>query len=189
MPQSEKYVRHHVFVDVLESWLWVAEDSDGDLYFPVNASCDALEMEARAAHDMIRRDNRIKPGVRSIRLPTAGGEQVQQCLRSPEYAWWLALIDPPRSATSEKRAILIERQRVLMGLAREIMVRGRELDVLPSMSQRQATRSQASEAPREVSAEASGAMEGHFRCLRCGAPHAFVIDGAGWHLHLGIEVE
>jgi hypothetical protein len=36
---------------------------------------------------------------------------------------------------------------------------------------------------------ATGTVETHFRCLKCGAPHVAVIDGAGWHLHLGVEVE
>lgn len=194
MPDQEKsetaYIRHHIYVEILASWLWVAEDSEGELYFPLNASCEALEVETRAAHDLIRRDTRIQPGVCEIRLPTAGGEQVQKCLRSTEYAWWLALVDPPRSAAPEQRALLIERQRVLMGLARDILLRGRELDVLPSFSRRQVTSTQFAPASLNMTDTAvTGAIEANFRCLICGAPHVMVIDGKGWHLHVGVEVE
>src|SRR5262249_27915751 len=124
MPGGAAYIRHHIHVDVLDAWLWIAEDEDGELYFPVNATCDALEIDKRAAHDLIRRDSRVKPGQHEIKLPTAGGDQVQKCLSSTEYAWWLALTDPPRDATATQRTALIERQRVLMGLAREVLLRG-----------------------------------------------------------------
>lgn len=187
MSDGERYVRHHIYVEALADWLWVAEDSDGELYFPVNASCEAVELETRAAHDLIRRDSRLAPGVRTIRLPTAGGEQAQKCLRSTEYAWWLALTDAPRDASPEKRTTLVERQRVLMGLARDIIVRGRELDVLPSAPR---LASAPLTTPQLASFDVSGdGLEGRMHCKRCGAPHIIVIDGAGWHVHLGVTVE
>jgi hypothetical protein len=37
--------------------------------------------------------------------------------------------------------------------------------------------------------QGTGQLEGDFQCLKCGAPHHLIIDGAGWHLHLGIEMD
>lgn len=49
MPATGQYVRHHVYVDVLEDYLWVAEDRDGELYFPLRASCTVLELDSTTA--------------------------------------------------------------------------------------------------------------------------------------------
>jgi hypothetical protein len=45
-----------------------------------------------------------------------------QCLQSDEYTWWLALIDPRRFKV-ERQSLLEQRQRVLMRLAKEIMLK------------------------------------------------------------------
>jgi hypothetical protein len=94
----------------------------------------------------------------------------------------LALIDPRRFA-EEKRGPLQERQRALMQMASEIMLRRSELRMLPTAAQRKPLTPQAGGVTR------AGAMEGQFRCLRCGAPHHITIDGTGWHLHAGVEIE
>src|SRR5689334_276993 len=116
---TAQYVRHHPYVEVIGGYLWVAEDAAGELYFPVRPTCEALEIGSQTALERIREDSRLSPGLRAIKLPTAGGEQEQQCLASTEYAWWLALIDP-RRFKAERHALLMERQRVLMSLAKEI---------------------------------------------------------------------
>lgn len=173
---TEEYVRHHVYVDVLDDSIWVAEDYEGELYFPLRPSCAALEIDSTTALETIKADSRLASGLRRIKLPTAGGEQIQQCLRSDEYTWWLAIIDP-RRFKSERRQLLTERQRVLMRLAKEIMLKRQDLRPLPK-----------SRAPKTAQAIVGGYLEAPFRCLNCNAPHVMRLDGQGWHLHLGVEV-
>jgi hypothetical protein len=74
--------------------------------------------------------------------------------------------------------LLEQRQRVLMRLAKEIMLKRTEVHMLPLGRKDQ---------PRNV--ESTGRLDGDFRCLRCGAPMHLTIDGSGWHLHLGVEVD
>src|SRR5689334_16132108 len=175
---QDGYVRHRVYVDVLAGEMWIAEDADGELYFPLRPSCAALELDSTTALETVKADTRLRPGLRRIKLPTAGGEQMQQCLASTEYAWWLALIDP-RRFKPERRPALEERQRVLMRLAKEIMLqRGSIPRIAPALP--------ATPAP---ALDVRGEIEAHWRCLKCGAPHVAVLDGAGWHLHLGVVVE
>jgi antirepressor protein len=178
MSSTDDYLRHRVYVDILASDLWVAEDLDGELYFPVRASCAALELDSTTSLETIKADSRLAPGLRAIRLPTPPrGEREVQCLRSDEYTWWLALIDP-RRFKAERRPLLEQRQRALMRLAKEIMLKRTEVHMLPLGRKDQ---------PRNV--ESTGRLEGDFRCLRCGAPMHLTIDGSGWHLHLGVEVD
>jgi hypothetical protein len=139
-------------------------------------------LDSTTALETVKADSRLAAGLRRIKMPTTGGEQVQQCLRSDEYAWWLALIDPHRFK-SERRAVLQKRQRILMGLAKEIMLKRQQLRTVTSKPARVAPQ------VTQATAVMSGPLEGTFHCLRCGAPHLLVIDGAGWHLHLGVEVE
>jgi P22_AR N-terminal domain len=176
MEKIERYVRHRVYVDVLAGDIWVAEDEEGELYLPLRPTCATLEIDSTTALETIKADSRLIPGLRAIKLPTPGGEQKLQCLRSTEYSWWLALIDP-RRFKEERRANLIERQRVLMNLARDIMLKRQELRPIAM-----------GKSIKQVTIKGTGQLEGDFICLKCGAPHHLVIDGAGWHLHLGIEV-
>src|SRR5690242_20015144 len=154
MVTKDNYVRHRVYVDVLASELWVAEDIDGELYFPIRATCASLDLDSTTALETIKADSRLSPGLHGIRLPTPPkGEREVQCLRSDEYTWWLALIDP-RRFKPERRSLLEERQRVLMRLAKEIMLRRAELHMLPI---RQVGPSQ--------NIDSHGRLEGDFRCL------------------------
>lgn len=178
MGKEETFVRHRVYVDVIANELWVAEDAEGELYFPVRPTCTSLELDSTTALETIKGDSRLAPGLRSIRLPTPPkGERVVQCLRSDEFTWWLALIDP-RRFKSERRPLLEERQRVLMRLSKEIMLKRQELRMLPGQHVAVST-----------DIQGNGRLEGDFRCLRCGAPMHLTIDGSGWHLHLGVQVE
>jgi P22_AR N-terminal domain len=176
MDQGDHYIRHRVYVDVLAGDLWVAEDENGELYLPLRPTCSTLEIDSTTALETIKADSRLALGLRVIRLPTSGGEQRLQCLRSTEYSWWLALIDP-RKFKEERRMNLIERQRVLMNLARDIMLKRQELRTIT-----------AGKNLTHTAIQGRGQLEGDFQCLKCGAPHHLTIDGAGWHLHLGIEV-
>jgi hypothetical protein len=173
---QDVYVRHRVYVDVLAGDLWIAEDLEGELYFPLRPTCAALDLDSPTALATIKADSRLQPGLRHIKLPTAGGDQAQQCLASTEYSWWLALIDP-RRFLADRRPLLQERQRVLMRLAKEILLQRGQVYRIP-----------ANGAGSAVQAEATGSVETHFRCLKCGAPHIAVIDGTGWHIHLGVDV-
>ncbi len=174
MPKTSSYVKHRVFVEVLGQELWVAEDSTGELYFPVRPTCTILDIDSGKALERIKGDSRLYPGLHEIYLPTAGGTQPFQCLASTEYAWWLSLYDP-RRMREEIREGFLERQRILMSLAKEIMLKSRQLLRLPEQ--------------RGERIQRHGQVEGHFRCLRCNAPHHFCIDEAGWHLELGVEVD
>lgn len=169
---GEQYVRHHVYVEVLDDYLWVAEDYQGNLYLPVRPTCAALELDSQTSIATIKADSRLAPGLFRIRLPSGGGDQLQQCLRSEEYSWWLMIVDP-RRFKPERRALLAERQRVLMHLASDIVLKRRELKALPQQR-----------LPQSADIPVSGQTEGVLHCLNCGAPHLIVIDGTGWHAHL-----
>lgn len=178
-----EYLRHRVYVDVLAGELWIAEDAAGELYFPIRPTCAALELDSVPALQRIKADTRLSGGLYKIRLPSGRGEQEQQCLASTEYAWWLALIDP-RRFSPERRPLLEERQRVLMRLAKDIMLqRGAMPRITPA---RPSTPSAAAGAGAPF--DVRGQLEQYFRCLKCGAPHIAVLDGAGWHVHLGVEL-
>ena len=99
---------------------------NGELYLPLRPTCSTLEIDSTTSLETIKADSRLAPGLRAIKRPTSGGEQRLQRLRSTVYSWWLALIDP-RKFKQERRANLIERQRVLMNLARDIMLKRQEL--------------------------------------------------------------
>lgn len=180
MAADDGYARHKAYLDVLDGELWLAEDADGKLYFPVKPSCVYLGIDFDTSLDTIKADSRLVTGLRPIKLPTAGGPQVQQCLRKLEYTWWLSLLDP-RRFREERRPKIVERQRILMEFAEDVILSQAKLDKLAQWRAYQ--RRQAEEA------QSGGQVEAHFRCLKCGAPHVAVIDGAGWHLHLGVEVE
>ena len=178
MPEYDGYARHKAYLDVLEGELWLAEDSEGRLYFPIKPSCGYLGIGYDSALDTIKADSRLAPGLRQIKLPTPGGPQVQQCLRKLEYTWWLSLLDP-RRFKEERRERIRERQRVLMDFAEDVILSQSKLEQL--------TRWRQSRQP--AAAEVHSSVEAHFSCLKCGAPHVAVIDGSGWHLHLGVPVE
>ncbi|HEV2459220.1 MAG TPA: phage antirepressor N-terminal domain-containing protein [Ktedonobacterales bacterium] len=180
---SDGYVRHKAYLDVLDAELWLAEDADGRLYFPLKVSCGCLGIDFDTSLDTIKADSRLAPGLRTIKLPTAGGPQPQQCLRKLEYTWWLSLLDP-RRFREERRAKIAERQRILMEFAEAAMLGAGKLAEVTRWRERRQTPQ-----ARSAQADMRGPLEGTFHCLRCGAPHLLVIDGAGWHLHLGVEVE
>jgi hypothetical protein len=175
-----------VYVDALDAELWVAEDEEGRLYFPVRPSCTALGIDPDNALEVIRADSRLAPGLSTIRLPSPGGDQAQQCLHSTEYAWWLAMLDPRRfrSLSEQRRADFVHRQRALMQLAEEIMLRRHELRRLPA----RCASSPPSSAP-QASTSVSGQVSGDARCPHCQRPVHMTRDGSGWHPHAGVEAQ
>lgn len=101
MATRTAYVRHRIFVDVIGDDLWLAEDREAELYFPVRPSRKVLGIDSTTALETIKADSRLNVGLAPIRLPTeCGGDQEQQCLRRLEYAWWLA---PSTRAASPRR--------------------------------------------------------------------------------------
>jgi len=175
---KEQFVRHRVYVDTLDSDLWIAEDATGRLHFPIRSSCTALGIDADNALDNIKADSRLSPGLQVIRLPSPGGDQPTQCLHSTEYSWWLAILDPRRfrHVSESQREEFTNRQRILMQLAEEIMLKRdelRHLHVRPAAA-----------APITV----SGQISGDARCPHCRRPVHITIDGSGWHLHAGEEI-
>ena len=170
------YARHKAYIDVLGGELWLAEDPEGVVYFPVKPSCGYIDIDFSTSLASIKADSRLMPGLKPIVLPSAGGLQPHQCLRKLEYTWWLALFDP-RRFREDRRERVIERQRILMQFAEDVMLSNGRLDNI-------ATRRLA----RDVEVSGEG-LEGYMRCKKCGTPHIIVIDGAGWHVHLGVEVE
>jgi hypothetical protein len=156
-------------------------DQEGKLYFPIKPSCAYLGIDYDTSLDTIKADSRLTPGLELIKLPTTGNANPQsmQCLRKLEYTWWLSLLDP-RRFREERRSRIIERQRILMEFAEEVILHRGDMRLLRDELARRRT---------TVEPDVRGAMEAHFRCLRCGAPHVAIIDGNGWQLHLGVEAE
>jgi hypothetical protein len=180
MARTQQYVRHRVYVDALGCEMWIAEDADGRLHFPIKASCVELGgIDSDNALEAIKADSRLAPGLDTIRMPSAGGDQPTQCLHSTEYAWWLALLDPRRfrSLTEEQRQDFTRRQRILMQLAEEIMLKRTELKHLPV--HRVVARSQA--------VTMTGPLSGDTLCPLCNGPLHITIDMVGWHVHGGEE--
>jgi len=172
------YVRHHVYVEVLDDYLWVAEDRAGELYFPLRATCTALDLDSTTALETIKADSRLAPGLFPIRLPTpTRGEREQQCLRSDEYTWWLALLDP-RRFRPQRRELIEERQRVLMRLAKEIMLARSQLRRIPHRN-----------ADDAQPIAMAGNLRGDAHCPHCGGPVLVTYDGVGWRLHAGVETK
>lgn len=176
---EDGYVRHKAYLDVLGGELWLAEDSNGIVYFPLKPSCMYIGIDFDTSLDTIKSDSRLAPGLSPIKLPSAGGLQPHQCLRKLEYTWWLAIIDP-RRFREERRSGIIERQRILMQFAEDVMLSNGRLD---NIATRRLARTR-----NDVEVSGEG-LEGYMRCKKCGTPHIIVIDGAGWHVHLGVEIE
>jgi hypothetical protein len=105
MATRTAYVRHRVFVDVLGDDPWIAEDREGELYFPVRPSCMVLGIDSTTALETVKADSRRNVGLAPLRLPTeGGGDQGQQCLRRLEYAWWLGGWRSSTRAASPRRS-------------------------------------------------------------------------------------
>jgi hypothetical protein len=182
MARTDSYVRHRIYVDALDCELRVAEDSEGHLYFLVRPSCTALGIDPDKALETVKADSRLAPGLQIIRLPSPGGDQPMQCLHSTECGWWwLAILDPRRfrNLSESQQRDFTRRQRILMQLAEEIMLRRGELRRLPL------GRASSPQMVKNTSSEVSGDA----RCPHCNGPVHVTIDGTGWHLHAGVEVD
>ncbi|HUY75794.1 MAG TPA: phage antirepressor N-terminal domain-containing protein [Ktedonobacterales bacterium] len=169
---QQRYMYRTEHVAVCDADLTIAQTVVGLLYFPIRATCRALDIDAPWQIESIKGDSRFAPALASIPLPTAGGAQLTQCLPKREYAWWLAVIDPDRCKASVRRA-LVMRQRALMDVADQVMLASDREAVGALMAGRKGGVA----VPGEV----------HLNCLRCGAPHCLVLDTTGIHLYVGDE--
>jgi hypothetical protein len=177
---KETFLRHRIYIDALSCELWVPEDSRGRLHFPIRPSCMALGIDPDNALETIKADSRLSPGLQLIRLPSAGGDQPMQCLHSTEYSWWLAILDPRkfRHLRNTQRQDFTRRQRILMQLAEDIMLKRDDLRLLPLQRVVEAS-------PVTV----NGQVSGDSRCPHCYGPIHMTIDSSGWHLHAGEEIK
>lgn len=76
------------------TWIVLAEDGAGDVWFPVRPIIEALGVDRPTQQGIIQQDSRTKKGVRQIKAPTRGGKQTVLYIRQRECAIWLTLIDP-----------------------------------------------------------------------------------------------
>ena len=102
----------------------LAEDEQGDVYFPVRPICEALGVDRPTQSAIIQQDSRTKRGARTIEMPTRGGKQKSLCLRKREVGIWLTIMDPDNVGESA-RGRLEEFQEALWQLAHRIVFRRR----------------------------------------------------------------
>jgi P22_AR N-terminal domain len=119
------------YEDSLPDWnipyIMLAEDSAGDVFFPVRPLITALGVDRPTQMAIIQEDTRLKGGVRLVKkAPTCGGKQDVHYLRRREVAIWLTLIDPDKVAP-RARGRVEEFQAALWQLADRIVFRRRRL--------------------------------------------------------------
>ncbi|HEX9414822.1 MAG TPA: phage antirepressor N-terminal domain-containing protein [Ktedonobacterales bacterium] len=116
------------YEDSLPDWgiarIMLAEDEQGDIFFPVRPICEAIGIDRSTQAAIVQQDSRTKKGARNIWIPTRGGKQKSLCLRKHEVGIWLAIIDPPRVG-ERARGRLEEFQEDLWALADRIVFRRR----------------------------------------------------------------
>ena len=157
------------YEDCLLEWgiasITLAEDEQGDVFYPVRTMCEAIGVARHRQASIIREDTRTTPGVRDIDAPTAGGKQKMLFLRRHETAIWLAIIDPARVGDTLKgnedetpRERLLSFQASLWALADRIAFR-----------RRQGVEASAGN-PTSVARLVGGYARAETHCPDCGAP-------------------
>jgi hypothetical protein len=149
------------YEDALPEWniplLMLAEDNDGDVFFPVRPIITALGVDRPTQTATIQEDSRLKPGARLIKkAPTRGGRQDTLYLRRREVAIWLTLIDPEKVGENA-RGRVEEFQAALWRLADKILFRRRRI-------------AQGAATDLGEVVELHGAQHGEFTC-ECGRRH------------------
>ena len=138
------------------SRIMLAEDAQGDMFFPVRPICEALGVDRPTQMGIIQSDSRLKRGARTIKIPTRGGKQDTLCLRKREVGVWLATIDPLRVG-ERARGRLEEFQEALWNLADRIVFRRRRSV-------------EAGAEGATTTARLSGTQSTNTCCPECGAP-------------------
>jgi hypothetical protein len=116
------------FEDSLPEWgiphIWLARDSEGNVYYPVRLLIDALHLQRTDQTSYIQADSRTRKGVKTIKSPTRGGAQDTLYLRKREVAIWLANLDPER-VNGVAKGRLNEFQEALWNLAQRTVFKMR----------------------------------------------------------------
>lgn len=170
---SEPEPEYCFYEESLPDWgisrILLAEDAQGDVFFPVRTICEALCVDRPTQSAIVQQDSRTKKGARMVGMPTRGGTQKTLCLRKREVGIWLTIMDPD-NVGELARGRLEEFQEALWTLADRIIFRRR----------------------RGVEAGAHdtgtvlrlhGAQRGEILC-ECGRLHVFEIAGGEvrvWH--------
>lgn len=114
------------YEDSLPEWdipyILLAEDSAGDVFYPVRPICEALHLDRSTQNSIIRSDSRTKGGADDIKAPSKGGKQETLYLRKKECAIWLTNIDPAR-VNGVAKGRLVEFQEGLWQLAERTVFR------------------------------------------------------------------
>jgi len=114
------------YEDALPEWgiahLILAEDDQGDVWYPVRPLIEALDIQRTTQTSMLQTDARTRNGVREIHAPTRGGKQRALYVRKRECAIWLTLIDPENVA-GRARGRLEDFQAALWQLAQKLVFR------------------------------------------------------------------
>ena len=138
------------------SYILLAEDEFGDVYFPTRPIIEALGVQRTRQTGIIQEDTRTRGGVREISAPTRGGKQKALYIRKRELAIWLTIIDPAYVG-QRARGRLTEFQAALWHLAEKLIFKRRQ-GLEAGLAN-----------PTSV-ATLSGAQRAETTCPDCGAP-------------------
>lgn len=154
------------YEDGLPDWnmpsITIAEDENGEVWYPVRPMCKGLAVDSPTQAGIIRQDSRLSQHARDIRVPTPGGRQEQLCLTHKGVAIWLAGIDPHRVG-KYARGRMEEYQDALWSLADKLVFSRRRT-------------AEASAQGATVTTKLIGTQKGEALCPHC-------------HQPVGIEVE
>lgn len=175
------YYRRHI--PVCDTWVIVAEDEDtGVFWFPIRPICKAMQVDSPSQIEVIKHNWKLATAHHVIPIPTEQRQdgtwmraQQTQCLPKREFGWWLAIVEPGKSASQEVRDKLLIRQRAISDFA-ESLVDKNDAEVVQTRRPL---------VTRDTRATADG--EVLMRCPACGTPLCLVIAGA--HVVPGVEVE
>lgn len=176
------FTRFHYYrrrIPVCDAWVTVAEDEEtGVFWFPIRPICKAMQVDSPSQIEVIKHSWKLAPALHVIPLPTdqrADGTwinvQQTQCLPKREFGWWLAVVEPSKSASKDVRDKLLLRQRAISDFAEGLVDKSDE--ELARLA--------------EPASPSQSAGEVHTRCPVCHTPLCLVIGGV--HVVPGVEVE
>ncbi len=175
------YYRRHI--PVCDTWITVAEDEEtGVFWFPIRPICKAMQVDSPSQIEVIKHSWKLAPALQIIPVPTEQRKdgtwikaQQTQCLPKREFGWWLAIVEPSKTASQEVRDKLLIRQRAISDLAESLV----------DKSDAEVERARQALVSNDVRSTADG--EVLTRCPVCNTPLCLVIAGA--HVVPGVEVE
>lgn len=146
------------------SYILLAEDVGGDVYFPTRPIIEALGVERSRQTGIIKEDTRTRGGVKEISAPTRGGKQKALYIRKRELAIWLTIIDPENVGPRAKGR-LTEFQAALWHLAEKLVFKRRR-GVEASLDN-----------PTSVAQLVGGVARAETTCPDCGVALVAEVDG------------